>query len=255
MATAKILFVGESWTVITTHIKGADQFSQSFYDEGIHWIKNALESGNVEVDHMPCHEAMYHFPATAEQMRQYDGIIFSDVGSNSILLHPDTTQRFLRTPDRIAALEEYVREGGAFLMIGGYMSFSGIEGKAHYKDTLVEKLLPVTMLSGDDRVEKPGGVYPRKVLPEHEILQGIEEEFPFLLFYNRIRAKPGSDVLLQVEEDPLLVVWDYGKGRSAAFAADAAPHGAPPEFLDWKYFARFWQQLIYWLCKGKGGAK
>ncbi len=43
-------------------------------------------------------------------------------------------------------------------MIGGYLSFMGIEAKANYKNTVLADVLPVTMLDGDDRVEKPEGV-------------------------------------------------------------------------------------------------
>ncbi len=40
-------------------------------------------------------------------------------------------------------------------MIGGYLSFMGIEAKANYKNTVLAEVLPVIMLDGDDRVEKP----------------------------------------------------------------------------------------------------
>jgi hypothetical protein len=41
----------------------------------------------------------------------------------------------------------------------------------------------------------------------------------------------------------------YGQGRAAAFTPDAAPHGAPPQFLEWEYFPRIWQQLVGWLTE------
>ena len=88
----------------------------------------------------------------------------------------------------------------------------------------MEQLLPVFIQSGDDRVERPDGVYPEVTEPAHEILRNIEEAFPYLLFYNRVQEKPGSQVILRVDEDPLLAVWEYGNGRTAAFTADAAPH-------------------------------
>ena len=34
--------------------------------------------------------------------------------------------------NRLQVIDAYVRQGGALLMVGGYLSFSGIEGKAHY---------------------------------------------------------------------------------------------------------------------------
>ena len=38
----------------------------------------------------------------------------------------------LPAPDRCKAIRSYVEEGGSFIMIGGFMSFTGIEGKARY---------------------------------------------------------------------------------------------------------------------------
>ena len=244
----KVLFVGESWTVMVTHIKGADQFTQTFYEEGVKWIKAALESEDIEFIHMPCHVAMYSFPTTVSEMEKYDCIIFSDIGYNSIMLHPDTSQRCLRTPNRLECLKQYVNGGGGFLMIGGYMSFSGIEAKAHYKGTLVEEILPVNLLESDDRVEIPQGENP-KVASRHTVLEGIDQDFPHFLSYNKLLPKEGSETILSFKQDPLLVLWDCGKGRTAAFAADTAPHGAPPAFLDWKYFPLFWGNLVRWLCK------
>ena len=244
----KVLFVGESWTVVTTHIKGADQFSQSYYEEGTKWIRRALESGGIEFVHMPCHAAMWDFPSSADELKQYDAVLFSDVGYNSIMLHPDTLRYCKKNPNRLEALKEYVRQGGAFAMIGGYMSFSGIEGKAHYKGSPVEDILPVWLQEGDDRVESTQGISP-ECRGKHPIMEGIEDEFPYFLSYNRIIPKTEATVVLPLGDDPLLVVWEYGNGRTAAFAADTAPHGAPPAFLEWGYFDRFWTQILKWLCR------
>lgn len=248
MGKTKVLFVGESWTIVSQHIKGIDHFTDSFYEEGVKWIREALESNNVEFTYMPCHIAMYEFPTSVEELRKFDCVIFSDIGYNTIMLHPDTMQRCLRTPNRLKVLKQYVLEGGSFMMIGGYLSFSGIEARAHYKDSPVEEILPVELLRGDDRRECPEGLYPSKIDKSHVILKDIDEEFPFFLSYNKVIPKEGSNTILSFEDDPLLVVWEIEKGRTAAFAADCAPHGAPPEFLNWKYFDKFWSQLVNWLC-------
>ena len=36
-------------------------------------------------------------------------------------------------PNALALIKEYVSNGGGLLMIGGYLSFTGIEAKANYK--------------------------------------------------------------------------------------------------------------------------
>ena len=39
---------------------------------------------------MPAHEAQRDFPQTPEGLAAYDAVILSDIGSNTLLLHPDT---------------------------------------------------------------------------------------------------------------------------------------------------------------------
>ncbi|HXM26554.1 MAG TPA: glutamine amidotransferase [Chthoniobacterales bacterium] len=48
------------------------------------------------------------------------------------------TSRSAPTPNRLDVIEQYIREGGALIMIGGYMSFQGIEAKAQNKVLMLE---------------------------------------------------------------------------------------------------------------------
>jgi uncharacterized membrane protein len=176
--------------------------------------------------------------------------MLSDCGSNTLLLHPDTFGKSEPTPNRLVAIHDYVAAGGALLMIGGYMTFQGIEGKARYHGTPVEGALPVVMQLTDDRVEIPDGKRPVAVLPDHPTLRGIVGEWPAFLGYNRFKAKSAADVLLQIGDDPFLVVWDYGQGRSGAFASDCGPHWGPPQYLNWACHDAFWAQLVEWLARG-----
>ena len=54
------------------------------------------------------------------------------------------------------------------------------------------------------------------------MIEGFEAgDFPELGGYQRIFAKPTAQILLLAkEEDPLLVTWRYGLGKSAAFTSD-----------------------------------
>ena len=45
----KILIAGESWTSVTTHIKGADTFIISVYAEGADYLREALKSNGYEI--------------------------------------------------------------------------------------------------------------------------------------------------------------------------------------------------------------
>ena len=40
-------------------------------------------------------------------------------------------------------LADWVRAGGRLLMVGGYLSFTGIEAKANYRNTPLADVLPV----------------------------------------------------------------------------------------------------------------
>jgi uncharacterized membrane protein len=66
-------------------------------------------------------------------------------------------------PNRRRALAEYVHGGGGLAMAGGYYSFGGIYGAAHYHRTSVEEVLPVEIAPHDDRVEVPEGFSPKVV--------------------------------------------------------------------------------------------
>ena len=58
-------------------------------------------------------------------------------------------------------------------MIGGYLSFAGIEGKARYHGTPVETALPVTISAPDER---PEGVRPAVVQPRHLVLDAVPDD-------------------------------------------------------------------------------
>jgi len=54
-------------------------------------------------------------------------------------------------------------------------------------------------------------------------------------------------LLQNLTGDPLIVVWNYGKGRSMAFASDIAPHWGAG-FEQWKFYEQFWDQALNWLA-------
>jgi uncharacterized membrane protein len=229
------------------HVKGFDSFTTSKYEEGAGWLLSALRAAGIEVDYQPSHVAQDHFPFSVGELKRYGAVILSDIGSNTLLLHNDTFSRSAVLPNRLEALRQYVAEGGGLVMIGGYMSFSGIDGKARYGETPLKAALPVECLPGDDRREVPEGITPRVISPEHPVLAGVPEKWPHFLGYNRFRAKEGAKVLLAAGEDPFLVVGTYGRGRSLAFASDCAPHWGPPEFLSWPGYNRFWANAVRWV--------
>jgi uncharacterized membrane protein len=245
-----LLVAGESWMVHSLHQKGFDSFTTTDYAEGVEWLRNALETAGHHVDYQPCHVAARQFPSTVEELRAYDCVLLSDIGANTLLLHPDTFSRSKTFPNRLAAIRDYVFAGGGLVMIGGYMTFQGIEGKARYHTTPLEEALPVIMLQGDDRVEAPEGLATQVKLAQHPILGGITGAWPSLLGLNEVRAKDGSDLIAAAGGHPLLIAGNFGQGRSVAFTSDCAPHWAPPAFVAWEHYNRLWNQIVTWAATG-----
>jgi uncharacterized membrane protein len=244
----RVLLAGESWVTHSVHVKGVDSFDTSTYVEGAGRLIEALQAANLEVDYLPAHLVPPRFPGTPGELAKYGAVILSDIGANSLLLAPATFERSEAAPNRLAAVEQYVRDGGGLLMIGGYLSFAGIEGKARYHDTPVEAALPVTVSPHDDRVECPEGIQPVVTEPGHPVLDGVPPDWPPLLGYNRLAAKSATQVLVRCGADPLLTVCRHGAGRSAAFASDCAPHWCPPGFMSWPGYTPLWANLLTWLA-------
>src|SRR5450755_1411783 len=89
MAKKKILLVGESWVSSASHTKGWDTFSSVTFHLGAEPLVNALKGSAFELVYMKAHEAATDFPLTIEGLSAYDGLILSDIGANTLLLHPD----------------------------------------------------------------------------------------------------------------------------------------------------------------------
>jgi uncharacterized membrane protein len=243
----KVLLAGESWMSYTTHVKGFDAFYTSTYETGEAYIKAAMEKGGYEFTFLPNHLATDQFPFTIEELKEYDLIILSDIGANTLLLPTKTFSSSVIMPNRCNLIRDYVLDGGALLMVGGYLTFSGVDAKGKWQDTAVQEVLPVRVLPVDDRMEHCEGVTP-KTVKEHPILEGLGA-WPRVLGYNRTELKEDATLLATVEGDPFIAVGEYGKGRSAAFTTDCAPHWAPPEFCEWEGYDRLFQNMAKWLMK------
>ena len=243
---SNILLIGESWFTYSVHQKGFDTFYTSEYVEGADHFRAVMEECGHTIDYVPAHEIERKIPDTSEEFKKYDVVIISDVGANTFLLGRKTFNQSKVIPNKLQALANYVSDGGSLLMVGGYMSFSGIDAKARYGQSPLAECLPVMMPAHDDRVEKPEGIVPAKNV-NHPVTEGLAEQWPALLGYNQFAAKEGTLTLANVGSDPLLVVGEYGKGKTAAFASDLAPHWAPPEFVNWNNYPKLWDQLIRWL--------
>jgi uncharacterized protein YegL len=96
--------------------------------------------------------------------------------------------------------------------------------------------------TGSTAVEKP--ITP-KVLKQAQVLDGVPmETVPPLKGYVRFQARPTADDVLEADNgDPLLVLWQYGLGRSAVFTSDAKDRWAA-SWVAWPGFDRLWTNIF-----------
>jgi len=152
--------------------------------------------------------------------RPYRAVILSDYRYSS--WKPAARKRLI----------ERIQDGMGLLMIGGWASFTGKVGG--YAGTDLEKLLPVRCIPKDDRLQNAGGAL---LLPNAHA--------PMVCGYHRAIPKPGTkienvfkDVLFRNGKltlgpaKPALVRGHYGRGKTAAFLTDCAPHWAGG-LVDW----------------------
>lgn len=246
----KVLLVGESWASAATHFKGFDQFGSVTFHTGSKPFLKAMDAAGIDVTHMTAHNAAEDFPLTMDGLNAYDVIMLSDIGANTLLLHPDVWLKGQRVPNRIALLEEWTRQGGGLIMVGGYFSFQGIDGRARWHKTPVETALPVTCLSCDDRLEIPEGATPVVDEPNHPILNGVPGDWPYLLGVNEVALKPGNTPILSLPAAqnglPLLVTSTYGDGRTVAWTSDMSEHWLPTPFVEWAGYQTLFANMINW---------
>jgi uncharacterized membrane protein len=255
MTKKKVLLAGESWVSAATHYKGFDQFGTVTFHLGAEPLVAALEDSPFELTYMPAHDCAAAFPLTLEGLQAYDAIILSDLGANTLLLHPEVWLHGRPVANRLKLIERYVAAGGGLAMIGGYFSFQGINGAARWHRTPVEQALPVTCLAVDDRIEVPEGFSAVLKEPTHPILDGLAgEPWPLLLGLNEVTLKPEAQLLAELPAEqgghPLLAVAAHGKGRSLAWMSDIGPHWLPTPFVAWPGYARLWRQSLAWLTSG-----
>lgn len=244
-----VLLVGESCFATHTEYKGLDQFSETNYHEAATVLRGVIEGLGHQFTHIPCHMIARQYPRDLKSLQAYDVVLFSDVGTNSFLLLPEMVRTGNRVVNLLKLTKEYIAQGGGFAMIGGYMTYQGMEAKGKWKRSCIEEILPVTLYEGDDRCEVPEGADLRCDPTKHPILNGLPAEWPYILGYNRTIAKGNADVLVAYDNDPIIATTTYGEGRVVAYTTDCAPHWAPAAMHGWTYYPKLWDNIIKWLAK------
>lgn len=210
---------------------------------------------DAEVISQPSWE-LYHMSPRAfnDRLTWATTIVFADVETKCVMLHPDFFQRArwgdqpVVFPDRFDLLRRWVERGGHFHMNGGWLSFSGELGKGGWGRSRFHDVRPVECLPHDDLVESTAGHAVRCVDAGHSTVAGIDwSGLPPLLGFNECRLRQGSACLLEIENagrwHPLLAGHQFGRGRVTCWMSGASPHWGI-NFMRWTEYARFWRQVF-----------
>lgn len=244
----RVLLAGESWISQATHFKGFDSFTSVTFETGADAFIAAAANEGIEIEQIYAHDVPAKFPNTTEKLGEYDVVILSDIGANSFVLPPQTWLHGEQAPNPLQALVEWTEAGGGLMMAGGYLSFQGFQARANFARSPLAKVLPVTMLDCDDRVEVPQGGVPSIVDADSPIVAGWRGTAPVLLGYNAVTAKPEAEVVAKVDDDVLIATMRAGKGRSLVWTSDIGPHWCPTPFLEWDGFAPLVGGMLRWLA-------
>lgn len=260
-------------------LAGARRKLKVIYMEGtggneVHWVRDALqEDKDIECLAMVADQQYVQrprlvrvddnyrgFPATREELLQYDCVICSDISIGAF------------TKEQLDWTVELVAErGGGFAMVGGITSF----GAGQWDQTSWDKLIPIDMAGG---ALGRGWLYHQftvKIPDEaqtHAIWRIVEDPAenrrvlaampPFLGTNYMQRLKPAATALGFSTEAipnigaimPVFASQAYGRGRTFAFAPDTTADWGRFFESQWgvgdnRYFRRFWRNLVRWLAE------
>jgi len=225
------------------------------------FIEGLEKGGEIQVTQMPSWEVYSSFPRQLEDLRRYQVVVIEEVEADIFYFYPEfyspdawTSPKTIVLPNRLELIRQFVEGGGGLLMVGGWLSFQGRFGHGVWHGTPVEDALPVVFQATDDRVETPHGALVSVKDREHPLMRDIPwGTFPPLLGYNRATARARARVLATVRstrtaaEDPLIAVWEYGRGRAMVFSSDTTPHWGV-NFMKWPGYHPFWRQAVTWLA-------
>lgn len=251
--TVRVLYVGDTQTETIIASKGFDTFTHTYYKDSARILRDEVLGNRpgVELTHLPADRIRQYFPYTVEELNKYDVVILSDVGYNNFSFLPGSRETLSRQvpmgPDRIGAFIEWVNNGGGVVMAGGWLSFSGLEGKGNWGGSRLEAILPVTCHRGiDDRIETGHGAHLNVRQPDHPIVRNVAfEPDRMILGYNQFFPKEGSETVITVDDDAFLTCMQIGKGRSVAYATDPAFHWCGDLYL-WDGYGAMWESIVRW---------
>jgi uncharacterized membrane protein len=189
-------------------------------------------------------------------------LLFSDyLNSFDLILFQNFGYKPFIDKGYLTNIKNFVESGGAFVMMGGELSFQG----GGYAQTDLEEILPVNLEGSIQSFENESfSLQLEKNSSHHPILQlekesvanrSVWENLPKLNGINiGLKPRKNSNILASFirgrNKYPLIVTGRFGKGRSLVVATDSLWNWNFRQIGEGgsgRYYNRFWNNLINWL--------
>lgn len=169
-----------------------------------------------------------------EDWVEYDLLVLNNVPADAF------------SPQQMERVQAFVRQGGGLLLLGGYWTLD----KGAMKGTVFEEILPVQIVNSGHRLAHAPDGLALQPQENHPVVQFINwSAQPSLFFYHLLIPRPESQVAVHAGEHPILVLGQYGRGRTAIFAGSVngfSRNGVLP-FWEWEDWPALLGQVIEWL--------
>jgi len=185
----------------------------------------------------------------SKELKEFDLLIF-----DNLPFHLYLNQRHLE------AIRDFVRDGGAFAMIGGPdFSDSGSLSSTPLSDLLPVECADIGYTRGMNdglRLTPAGAIHPlTRLSSDKDDNRRLWKEMAALDGINLLKLKPSATVLLEtsgVSARPVLAIGGLGKGRVLVLGTDYAWKWAAGMVArgrdNWEYL-RFMERMVRWLTK------
>jgi uncharacterized membrane protein len=184
-----VLLAGETFHVTSFASKGLEVGASARYSNGATRYIQTLAATASMSSRSAASGARPSFRGRCETLSTYSAVIHFGRRRAVAALHA-RNRIGQRSVNRLELLRQWVEQGGALMMAGGYTCFQGMDGSAMFHGTAVEECLPVEIHPGPDGLEAPEGLDPVVIDAGHPVMQGLTSALPFVLGMNRVIARP-----------------------------------------------------------------
>ncbi|MFB6112196.1 MAG: glutamine amidotransferase [Halobacteriaceae archaeon] len=245
----RVLYAGDEKLETPQFFAGAESFQ--VYNKVVKDYEPLLEAlegtDGVDPEHLGGQAAVGEFPDDVAALDAYDVLILSDLSCGT--LQPHFREGAIPGPNRLHAIRDWVKDGGALVFCGGWMTYQGYRGVGNWAGSAVAEVLPVTVRNVfDDRVERPDGAAVADVTPDHPVTTDLDwANGPTIYGYNRVgQVEESARCLARVDGDPLLAVGEAGDGRVVSYTSDPGVMWGLG-LIEWGDYEAFWTNVLDWV--------